>query len=165
MTNLHSVHLVVVLPDTLQPGVAFPTGAANYCETWADWKSRQNYFRCVWFFVTGQASEWYPAIAALPDPPPAIWLEAPGKINEELKKLGPIAKGWQQMLYQERCGLEQTARNVFQEFGDDLDISENDILWGIAQAMACTMGDRDETSWVPLVDLISHDADAPPVFT
>jgi len=113
----------------------------------------------------GSDSSWWPYLSALPEPVSCAWaLPVPQVMQrmEDLSARGIDTQGWTQELDAAQRYLTAVSHGMCQDYGEYLDITPDDVKWGIGIMSSRGYGGELRPGLVPYIDMVNHNARSTP---
>jgi len=111
----------------------------------------------------GSGSFWAPYIATLPESPSCAWQLPENELRIEIVLLPSHIKDSNDCLQKAKLlalGYRQEIEEVLEDYGDALGLGFDDLEWALGHVHSRAYG--DDSSLIPVVDLLNHHAAAMP---
>ncbi|KAL3144812.1 hypothetical protein ABBQ38_001921 [Trebouxia sp. C0009 RCD-2024] len=112
----------------------------------------------------GQGSFWQPYLDLLPQQPGCAWLMPPAELADAVKAVqqlvGDEASDWDLRVLEAQQAVTIQARALAGTYGGLLNVSTDDVLWGMGQVLSRCFGQEPDLAMLPFTDLCNHSCHA-----
>ncbi|KAL0023407.1 hypothetical protein WJX79_006595 [Trebouxia sp. C0005] len=112
----------------------------------------------------GQGSFWQPYLGLLPEQPGCAWLMHPEELTQALQQVkqlvGAEAQDWESKVQDAKDAVNFQASAMATAYSKELNVSADDILWGMGQVLSRCFGQEPDLAMLPFTDLCNHSSHA-----